>query len=69
MRLSMQRHVPFPASDALRKGKAGWMQFYMSSLPYLISLFVKRPLIGQGRSFTCAAVKLASFSNLPRLPG
>jgi hypothetical protein len=30
---------------ALRKGKGGWMQFHMSSLPYLISPFVKRPLI------------------------
>jgi hypothetical protein len=40
----MQRRLPFPASDALW-GKGGWMQFYMSSLPYLISPFpfVKRP--------------------------
>jgi hypothetical protein len=26
----------------LQKGKGGWMQLYMSSLPYFISLFVKR---------------------------
>ena len=34
---------PLPASDWLQKGKGGWMQFYMSSLPYFISPFVKRP--------------------------
>ena len=37
----MQRRLPFPASDALRKG--GWMQFYMWGLPYLISPFVNDP--------------------------
>jgi len=36
---------PLPASDWLQKGKGGWMQFFLSSLPYFISPFVKRPQI------------------------
>ena len=39
----MQRRPPLPAADPLQKDKGGRMQFYMSSLPYFISPFVKRP--------------------------
>jgi hypothetical protein len=39
--------LPLPASDRLQKGKGGWMQFSLSSLPYFISPFVKRPPSGQ----------------------
>jgi hypothetical protein len=38
--------MPLPASDGLQKGKGGRMQFYISSLPYFISPFVKRSQIG-----------------------
>src|ERR1700730_10255586 len=45
----MQRRLVFPASDRPQKGKVGWMQFYMSSLPYFISPFVKRPPVRHTR--------------------
>ena len=56
LRQSFDRHMnAYPCRDAcrsrphaLRKGKGGWMQFYMSSLPYPISPFVKRPLTRSG---------------------